>query len=242
MNGLIALLGSGEYLPVMDEVDRYLLANSSADGRVPRVVCLPTAAGQEGNESVERWSRMGRDHFQHLGADVSATRVIDRASADDPQWETVLESADLIYFSGGSPMYLLETMKDSRAWAAAQRAWARGAAYAGCSAGAMILGQFVPDIRRMGLSNLKGFGILPARFIIPHFDSIPAVWRPFILALRQKLKNDEWMLGLDEDTALVGRLGGTWRVMGRQTVSVITKQNTQVYKSGDEVPLQTRKP
>ena len=31
MNGLIALLGSGEYLPVMDDVDRYLLANCGAD-------------------------------------------------------------------------------------------------------------------------------------------------------------------------------------------------------------------
>lgn len=242
MNGLIALLGSGEYLPVMDEVDRYLLVNSGANGRTPRVVCLPTAAGQEGDESVERWSRMGRDHFQRLGADVRAARVIDRESAADPQWESALEAADLIYFSGGSPMYLLETMKDSRAWAAAQRAWARGAAYAGCSAGAMILGRSVPDIRRMGFASLDGFGILPARYIIPHFDSIPAVWRPFILALRQKLKMDEWMLGLDEDTALVGRLGGTWRVMGRQTVSVISKKEVKVYKAGDEVPLQTRKP
>ena len=44
MNGLIALLGSGEYLPVMDDVDRYLLANCGADGRKPHVVCLPTAA------------------------------------------------------------------------------------------------------------------------------------------------------------------------------------------------------
>ncbi len=242
MNGLIALLGSGEYLPVMDEVDKHLLASSNTNGRVPRVVCLPTAAGQEGDESVERWSRMGLDHFQRLGADVSATRIIDRASADAPQWESLLEAADLIYFSGGSPTYLLETMKGSRAWAAAQRAWARGAAYAGCSAGAMILGKSVPDIRRMGLTHLSGFGILPARFIIPHFDSIPAVWRPFILALRRKLRQDEWMLGLDEDTALVGRLGGTWRVMGRQTVSVISKQGAQIYKAGDEVPLQTRKP
>lgn len=44
MNGLIALLGSGEYLPVMDDVDRYLLENCGANGRKPRVVCLPTAA------------------------------------------------------------------------------------------------------------------------------------------------------------------------------------------------------
>ena len=59
MNGQIALLGSGEYLPVMDDVDRYLLENCGADGRKPRVVCLPTAAGREGDASVTRWSKMG---------------------------------------------------------------------------------------------------------------------------------------------------------------------------------------
>ena len=77
MNGLIALLGSGEYLPVMDDVDRHLLANCGASGRKPRVVCLPTAAGREGDASVSRWSNMGIDHFTRLGADVQAVPVID---------------------------------------------------------------------------------------------------------------------------------------------------------------------
>ncbi len=48
MNGLIALVGSGEYLPVMEDVDRYLLDSLNLNGRKPRVVCLPTAAGRKG--------------------------------------------------------------------------------------------------------------------------------------------------------------------------------------------------
>ena len=72
MKGLIALVGAGEYLPVMDDIDRYLLASIQTDGRTPRVICLPTAAGQEGDESVGRWSQMGEKHFQALGAKVSA--------------------------------------------------------------------------------------------------------------------------------------------------------------------------
>ncbi|MBL8051352.1 MAG: hypothetical protein JNM46_09030, partial [Anaerolineales bacterium] len=81
MNGYIALLGSGEYLPVMDEVDKFLLANCGAIGRKPHVVCLPTAAGQEGDSSVNRWMKMGVDHFTRLGADVEAVPVIDADSA-----------------------------------------------------------------------------------------------------------------------------------------------------------------
>src|SRR5919109_1103914 len=140
MNGLINLVGSGEYLPVMQDVDRYLLDSLALNGRRPHVACLPTAAGREGDSSVNRWLNMGIQHFQNLGAEVTPVRITDRDSANDSQWEFVLENADLIYFSGGDPGYLYETLKESCAWSAAQRAWQRGAIYAGCSAGAMILG------------------------------------------------------------------------------------------------------
>ena len=145
MNGLIALVGSGEYLPVMEDIDRHLLA--SVNVKTPRVVCIPTAAGQEGDESVNRWLRMGVEHFKRLGADVQALHIIDQQSANDAQHEALLENADLIYFSGGNPQYLFETMHGSRAWAAMQKAWNSGAVYAGCSAGAMILSERIPSFR-----------------------------------------------------------------------------------------------
>jgi cyanophycinase len=96
MNGLIALLGSGEYLPVMSPIDRHLLDSLEVKGRTPRVVCLPTAAGREGDSSINRWSAMGTVHFRNLEAEVAALPIIDRASADDRQYEAALESADLI--------------------------------------------------------------------------------------------------------------------------------------------------
>jgi len=72
MNGLIALVGSGNILPVMDEVDRFLLAHCRAEGRPRHVVCLPTAAGQEGQSSWGRLEPDGRAALLRLGADVSA--------------------------------------------------------------------------------------------------------------------------------------------------------------------------
>jgi cyanophycinase len=236
MNGLIALVGSGEYLPVMEEVDRHLLGSLNTNDRRPCVVCLPTAAGKEGDESVNRWSSMGVQHFKKLGADVTALRIIDRESANLEQFASVLEMADLIYFSGGNPGYLYETMIDSRAWNAAQRAWARGAVYAGCSAGAMILGKRMPSFRLM--KTQEGFGIFPAEFIIPHFDAIPVVWRPMVFAMQKGLKDRERMIGIDEDTALVGTLQGEWKVMGKSEVHVFTRDGKTTYRSGDIVPLE----
>jgi len=235
MNGLIALVGSGEYLSVMDDVDRHLLASLNLNGRKPRVACLPTAAGREGDGSVNRWSNMGISHFEKLGAEVNAPRIIDRESADDPQWASTLESADLIYFSGGDPGYLHQTLSGSRAWESAQRAWERGAVYAGCSAGAMILAKRMPRFRLA--QTQEGFGIIPAEYIVPHFDAIPGMFKPIVLALMGKLKTGERMIGVDEDTALVGRLGGEWKVMGQGEVHIFTSDGEQTYESGDILTL-----
>lgn len=233
MNGLITLVGSGEYLPVMEEVDRHLL--NSLNGKTPRVVCLPTAAGQEGDESVNRWSRMGVEHFKKLGADVTALPIIDKTSANDDQYMSALENADLIYFSGGNPNYLYETLNGSRAWTAMQKAWRRGAIYAGCSAGAMILANRIPSFRLFG--TVEGFGIVPAKFILPHFDAIPIMFKPLIATLKSQLKKGDLMLGIDENTALVGQLGGEWKVMGHSKVHVFMHKEQKTYEPGQTIIL-----
>jgi cyanophycinase len=226
MNGLIALVGAGEYLPVMEDIDRYLLDSVKVDGRVPRVVCLPTAAGQEGDESIGRWSRMGLEHFRKLGAEVEAPRIINRASADDPQYESMLESADLIYFSGGNPVHLFETMNGSRAWAV----------YAGCSAGAMILAKRLPNFRNMGIGAINGFGIVPADYVMPHFDHA-GPFKAVVSLLRTQMKDGQRMIGIDENTALVGKLGGEWKAIGASKVHVMTRKQTRLYAAGEVVPL-----
>lgn len=233
MNGLIALVGSGEYLPVMDHVDRHLLA--SLNVKTPHVVCIPTGAGQEGDESVNRWMRMGVEHFQKLGADVNALRIIDKESANEEQYVSLLENADLIYFSGGNPQYLYETMKGSRAWSAMQKAWNNGAVYAGCSAGAMILSERIPSFRLAG--TLEGFDIVPAKFIVPHFDAVPTLFKPLVFALKSQLKKGERMIGVDENTALIGRLGSEWTVMGQGKAHVFTREENQTYESGQTLSL-----
>jgi cyanophycinase len=240
MNGLIALLGSGEYLSVMDDIDSYLLKNCGADAKAckPRVVCLPTAAGREGDASVNRWSGMGVEHFTRLGADVQALPVIDAASANDINHASVIEEADLIYFSGGDPRYLYQTMKNSLVWQAAQKAWARGAAYAGCSAGAMILGKEIPDFRALGMRSIPTFGILPFAFIMPHFDAIPLFGKPLVATLRMRLKDGETMIGIDENTAIIGKINNEeWTVMGQAKAHVFTRDKNQDYASGEKFSL-----
>ena len=235
MAGLTALVGAGEYLSTMDEIDQRLLAE--AGNRPPRVACIPAAAGQEGEASVDRWAEMGVTHFRRLGAEAECARITDLASADDPRWAALIEAADLIYFSGGDPLYLHRTLEGTRAWAAVEAAWARGAVFAGCSAGAMILGAVVPDVTDEALSLHPAFNKLLNCLILPHFDRLES-FRPGATAfIRSRLADGQYALGIDEHTALVGRIGGEWEVTGAGGVSVLTRGEVVVYRAGSKMTL-----
>jgi len=44
-------------------------------------------------------------------------------------------------------------------------------------------------------------------------------------------------LGIDENTALIGRLNQTWRVMGAGKVYLIDREGTQAHSAGEEFKL-----
>src|SRR5664279_4245580 len=141
--GPVALVGSGEYLPVLEEVERALLA-----GRPPRYVQLATAAAPEGAASLARWHDLGAAAADRLGVQQIVVPVTDRDTAQDAEFAELVAGAGLIYLSGGNPGFLADTLRDSAVWAAIVRAWNAGAALAGCSAGAMAMSASLPDIRR----------------------------------------------------------------------------------------------
>ena len=102
----------------------------------------------------------------------------------------------------------------------------------------MILGHEIPNFRAAALTNTPAFGLLPARMIFPHFDRWKVMRTAMLAPLRHRLGAAEYALGVDEETALVGRLGiPEWTVMGRQTVSVIGKAGVQVFHNGEHVLL-----
>jgi hypothetical protein len=72
---------------------------------------------------------------------------------------------------------------------------------------------------------------------MPHFDAIPAIWKPMIFALQKQLKDQQRMIGVDEDTALIGSLNGSWKAMGKSSVQVFMRDAKNKYQSGEVVPL-----
>lgn len=213
--GPIGLVGSGEFTPATEAVDAALL-----EGRTPRVVFLPTAAAPDGAERTAYWVQLGCDHYRRLGVEAVPLMVLSRHDADDPDLAAEVEGAGLVYLSGGNPTFLATTLVGTRVAAAIRNAWLRGSAIAGCSAGAIALTESVPDIRNRRGDSVPGLGLVPGMSVIPHFDQIEQ-WMPG--AIQWAIANTPpgvHLIGIDEDTAIVGG-PGEWRVMGRGSAWVL---------------------
>jgi cyanophycinase len=229
---VIALVGSGEFLAAMEDVDRGLLKD-----RRPRAVILPTAAGPEGDAVVDHWIELGVSHFTRLGAEAIAARVVSRDDADDDRFAALIDDAGLVYFSGGNPGYLADTLRESVVWDAVVRAWRGGAAIAGCSAGACALTAVAPDVRDLASRPERGLCLVPHLAVIPHFDRYES-WSPrFVDRVRENAGEGVTVLGIDEDTALVGG-PEHWRVDGRSTVTILAPNGRRlVHHPGDEIDI-----
>lgn len=221
---MLAVVGSGEYLPAMADVDRQLLGFLRD---APKVVCLPTAAGREGDEMIDDWMHRGVDHFASLGAVAEPVRVWDRNSANDPALAKRIADADFVYLSGGKPSYLYDTLHESLAWQAITQVVERGGLLAGCSAGAMIQGDVFAGMPR----RQQGFGLWPGLHIVPHFDEIPSA---IVSTMRRAVGKKHTLVGVNANTALVDT-GSGYHVVGEQ-VTVWTPTHKTTFGPGELPP------
>jgi hypothetical protein len=97
--GPIALIGSGEFLPVMNEIDASLLATTGRHR--PRVVILPTASWPDGEDVFRRWAALGSEHFGALGAEVEPLLVRDRFDAVPLGRQAGSSDGELVGDAGG---------------------------------------------------------------------------------------------------------------------------------------------
>lgn len=229
--GHVCLVGAGEYLDGMVPVDRVLLALTAAarEGRTPRVVCLPTAAGTEGDRVVSRWMSMGIEHFRRLGADAMGLRITDRATANEPGMAEPLATADLVYLSGGKPPHLLDSLRDTAAWRGIAAMLARGGVLAGCSAGAMVMGSHVPGLA-LTADMRPGFGLVPGAMVMPHFDEL---FGRFAQLARTRAPDGGYLLGVDGMTGLMVGTDG-WRVLGSGRVVIADGGRRTELRAGDD--------
>jgi cyanophycinase len=241
--GRLILVGSGEFTPAMDDLDREVLAGLARPR--PRVAIVPTASGLE--DTPDSWAELGKTHFSALGADVVPVMVLRRDDARERRWIDALHDVDWVYFSGGRPQHAINVLAGTPFWDEVLRRHRSGAILAGSSAGAMMLGEksYAPDDfdaagfpQRVSIRD--GLGVLGGHFVVPHFDLLsqlpPARVQAWIAAWPAGLRG----IGIDEDTAVVEG-ASEWTVRGRGRAVLMTSFDRQeVHPNGarfDSIPI-----
>ena len=223
MAGPIALVGGDEFTEPAEAFDRELLKLVEADS--PNVAILPTAAQPE---NMFLAAAHGIAHFRKLDADPYGVMIGDRVTADAPMLVEELAGADIVYFTGGWPAHLLESLRDTLAWKRILEMHEAGAVLAGSSAGAMVLCETMAFEGK----ETTGLCVVSGVTVLPHFEPSSD---ERVQQLREKAEERTY-LGIDGATGCV-LVDGAWHVYGPSSVRVITKSGADVIKSGGSFRL-----
>ena len=238
MRGSIALVGSGEFLPIMADLEKSLIDDGIKNGKKPIYVQIPTAAGQESLERLKYWEELGKRQAELLQIEQRFLPIFNRADAEKEEFAEQIKDAALIYMSGGDPHYLANSLIDTPVWNAIYTNWHTGASLAGCSAGAMAMCTEIPNFRFTKREPTWGLNILPNLRVIPHFDKFFR-WIPDSAAkVLMHAPENTILLGIDELTALVKRTKEEhWRVQGEAKVHILQGAPKQELLHGEQIVL-----
>ena len=217
---MIAITGSGEFLPSILDVDKKLLSYIK---ETPKALTFSTAAGKESDERLLYWQNLAVDHFSTLGI---KHKHFDARNRDDLNQDIVLDemkNSNFIFFSGGSPTHLFDSIQDSKFSQELKNVENRGI-IAGCSAGAMIMGE----------KMIKGTGLnyIANTIVIPHYGESFYSWISNTVKVLNRGKYK--LLCLEKDTYFI-KDKNEYRVLGKQQVHIIFKKEHYTFSDGDKI-------
>ena len=238
MNGSLALVGSGEYLPAMAQFENSLVADGVKNGKEARFLQIPTAAGRESSDRLEYWKELGLRQAKSIGVEATYLPIFTREDAFNQEYIDAVANSALMYMSGGDPHHLAQVLIDTPLWDAILENWKTGASLAGCSAGAMVLSAHIPNFRLLKKVPTQGLNLLPEVRVIPHFNKF-FKWIPESAAkVLLHVPDNSILIGVDELTAIVKRSGDTeWIVFGEAKVHVLKGLPDQQLHDGERINL-----
>ena len=138
-----------------------------------KVAFIPTASLREGYTG---YVGSARKLFKKLGATLTE---LDISVADDATIQSVLENADVIYFTGGNSFFLMDQLRRTGTDERLKKELAKGKLMIGESAGAIICAPTIQYIARMdekpedyAQEDDKGLHRIDF-YVVPHYLTAP---------------------------------------------------------------------
>lgn len=169
--------------------------------------------------------------FHEMGAKaIEIVDVRDRAQGDDPQWHEFLDTCTGVFLTGGDQLRLCGLLADTPLMEKVrQRAQLGEITLAGTSAGAAVMGQSMiagggsgESPNRSLVDLTAGLNIIPDIIVDQHFHNRNRMAR-LISAIASY--PDRLGIGIDEDTCALFESDGSFRILGKGTVTIIDPAN-----------------
>jgi len=214
--GYLVLIGGAEDR----SREKIILKETVRLNNARKVVVIPTASSYP--------SDLGNNYyyaFRDLGVDIiEVVDVRTRSDADRNEYLKKLTDTDMVFFTGGDQVKLVDILSDTKLHRKISRLYKSGVTIAGTSAGAAAAsdpliysgddkGLFKGEVR-----HDKGFGFLKNITVDTHFSARIRLQRltQFLLS-GYNLRG----IGIDEDTAIIVNSDNEFEVIGSGAVTVV---------------------
>ena len=218
---MIAVTGSGEFLPSIKNVDNVLLSYI----KDPYVLTFSTAAGKENKERQEYWENLANIHFSTLNVRHKHIKARNKEEIKNNDVLYEISKSNFVYFSGGNPQHLFNSINNKKFINELLRIKKEGI-LAGCSAGSMIMGERM--IKGKGLNFIKN------SIIIPHYGESYYSWITNTIKILNKGKYK--LICLEKDTYFVMDESEI-KIIGKNNIHIIYKKDHQTFSDGDTLDL-----
>ena len=218
---MIAITGSGEFLPSIKDVDKVLLSYI----KDPYVLTLSTAAGKESKERQEYWENLSNTHFKSLNVPHKHIKAQNKEEITNDYLIYEMSKSNFLYFSGGNPQHLFNSINNKKFINELLRIKKEGI-LAGCSAGSMIMGERM--IKGKGLNFIKN------SIIIPHYGESYYSWITNTIKILNKGRYK--LICLEKDTYFVMNESEI-KIIGKNNIHIIYKKDHQTFSDGDKLDL-----
>lgn len=218
--GQIALVGGDEFSTGCEKADVEILRQSSSVR--PKVVIVPTAAAAQ--NPIQAASN-GMVYFSSLGSESSVAMILEKSDACNMKLIAALDEADLVYLTGGDPVHLINTFRNSPMVDALSDVLDRGGSVVGSSAGAMALCSLVKYH-----NWIDGLGLITGVSVIPHHEGHDP--HEIATELKQGIPDGTIVLGIDSMTTCLNR-SGSWKILGSGSVTIYKSHGWSKYAEED---------